>query len=96
MGNEYLIQQAVESASYDMYSRVQPAVDAITAAINKVRPLLDHGTWSGPAAQDWISQWISQHNRVLNLLAEMPGAELKVISDTRAQMAALALRMNRS
>lgn len=95
MGNQYIIQQAVDDANYDMYNRVQPAVEALSAAFKKVQPLLDHGTWSGPAAEKWIREWMSQYKAVLKLLGDMPGAERKVVSDARAHAEATVSKMNR-
>lgn len=96
MGNGHIVQEAVDDATRDMYNRVQPAVQAIENAIKAVQPLLDNGTWSGAAAQNWIREWRSQYNTVMKLLGEMPGAERKVIADARAHAEATASKMNRA
>lgn len=79
--NPMIKQEAMQDAIYVMSSRVQPAVDDISSAIAKVTSLLDHGTWSGPAAQSWIDEWTSVYKLVISLLNEMPGAERQVIQD---------------
>ncbi|HEY2507348.1 MAG TPA: hypothetical protein VGI58_12595 [Streptosporangiaceae bacterium] len=86
MGFGDIVEQAVDDACNDMYGTVQPAVDAISAAIKKVQPLLNSGTWQGPAATAWIGDWNSFYSGVMRLLATMPGAEASVISGVRDQM----------
>lgn len=92
--NMMIVQQAVDDASQSMYGQVQPAVEAIHAAIEKVQPLLDHGTWSGSAAQEWIDGWMAQYKTVLNLLAEMPGIERQVVSAAMTRADHLARNMS--
>lgn len=89
MGWGALAQEAVAGAEADM-ARVQAAADAIRQAIGKVAPLLDAGTWQGPAAAAWIGEWNGFYQAVQSCLNALPAAEQQVISQVRAQMAQLA------
>lgn len=78
------VQSAVSGAQTDM-SSVHAAADAITAAINAVKPLLGGQTWTGPAADAWEGDWNSFYASVLSCLNDLPAAEASVISGVQAQ-----------
>ena len=75
---------AVADAQNDM-SSVQQAANAITGAINAVKPWLGGQTWTGPAADAWEGQWNSLYASVQNCLNDLPAAEASVVSDVQTQ-----------
>jgi uncharacterized protein YukE len=89
MGWGDLIAEAVSDAQADMAS-VEGAATAIQDAINKVTPLLNSGTWEGPAATSWIGDWQSFYKAVQSCLNSLPAAEAQVVSQVRSQMEKLA------
>jgi hypothetical protein len=89
MGWGDLAQQAVTDASGDM-AKVQNAADAISAAIKKVQPWLNAGTWQGSEATTWMGDWETFYASVMSCLSGLPAAEAHVISSTRTQMEKLA------
>jgi hypothetical protein len=89
MGWGNLAEEAVSAAEGDM-ARVQAAADAISAALKKVEPWLNAGTWQGPDATTWMGQWNSFYATVQSCLNGLPAAEANVVSQTRIQMEKLA------
>jgi uncharacterized protein YukE len=85
MGLGQLAEEAVNAAEGDM-ARVQAAADAISAAIKKVQPLLNSGTWQGPAATAWTGEWNSLYAAVASCLNGLPAAEANVVAQVRTQM----------
>lgn len=75
---------AVEDAQNDM-GKVQQAADAITGAINAVKPLLGGKTWTGPAADAWEGDWNTFYASVQSCLNSLHGAEASVISAAQTQ-----------
>lgn len=84
MGDQYLVQQAVEDAENDM-STVQAAVEAIEAAIKATKPWITDQTWSGSAATTWCSGWNGFYNQILGLLNQIHAAEPVIVNQARTQ-----------
>lgn len=78
------VESCVSDAQTDM-SSVQAAADAISAAIDAVKPLLGGQTWTGPAADAWEGDWNTCYASVLNCLYDLPAAEASVVSAVRTQ-----------
>lgn len=89
MGWGQLEFEAVSAAQADM-AKVQAAADAIQAAIAKVTPLLNSGTWQGPEATSWIGDWQSFYKGVQSCLNSLPAAEAQAVSQVRQEMQKLA------
>ena len=82
---QLIVEEAVGAAEGDM-AKVQAAADAISAAVKKVQPLLNSGTWQGPEATSWMGEWNSLYAAVLRCLDGLPAAEANVVSQVHAQV----------
>lgn len=64
------------------------AGDAIAGLIKAVRPFLNAGTWSGPAADSWMGDWDNFYGRLLRMLQELPAAQATVQASVAKEITA--------
>lgn len=91
MGTGQLWAVARQAASEDM-GRAVAAGDAISALIKNVRPFLNSGTWSGPAADAWMGEWNGFYGRLVRMLNELPAAQTAVLKTVDSEMEAAQRR----
>jgi uncharacterized protein YukE len=95
MGDQAILQQAVDAATNDM-GNVQAAADAISSAISAAQQYMDPQTWQGAAASAWEGDWASFYRGVQNCLTDLPAAEASVINETRTQMEQILAKQHQS